>query len=450
MQHAFISDLPQLAEVDVLVVGAGSAGSTAAIAAARTGARTLLVERYGYMGGTSTGVLDTFYGFYTPGVVKKVVGGIPDAVVASLMERQAAFLRPNTFGAGTGVTYNPETLKSVWEDLAIEAGAQLLYHSFCTDVILAENGKRVAGVVVDGKRGLLRIMAKQIVDATGDADLCFRAGVPFEKAGELTSAQTLTTTFRLANVNTEKASRVPKEELHALMRAANASGDYQLPREEGSIHRTPVSGVMLAIMTRLDGYDPTDPVSLTAAEIAGRKQAGEYIRFLINCVPGYENAQLVVLSTQIGIRETRRVYGEYRLTGEVVLGARAFVDTIGQCGAPIEDHHGGKDTTWVYIPDSDVYDIPYRTLLPQGMQNILVAGRCFSATHEAHASCRSMAQCMVMGQAAGTAAALCVQLNKDPRDLPLALLQHRLVAGGAILYHDQHVIEEGTGQQPKG
>ena len=434
MVQTFFSDLPQLAEVDVLVVGAGSAGSTAAIAAARTGARTLLVERYGYMGGISTGVLDTFYGFYTPGIVKKVVGGIPDMVVASLMERQAAFLRPNTFGAGTGVTYNPETLKVVWEDLAQEAGVQLLYHSFCTDVIVAEQGSRVVGVVVDGKRGLLRIMAKQVVDATGDADLCFRAGVPFEKAGERTSAQTLTTTFRLANVNMEQADKVRKAELHALMRAANASGDYHLPREEGSIHRTPVAGVMLGIMTRLDGYDPTDPVSLTVAEIAGRKQAEEYIRFLISCVPGYEHAQLVALSTQIGIRETRRVYGDYRLTADDVLRARLFADTIGQCGAPIEDHHGGKDTTWVYIPESGVYDIPYRTLLPQGVHNVLVAGRCFSATHEAHASCRSMAQCMVMGQAAGTAAALCVQHKQDPRDLPLDLLQQRLVADGAILW----------------
>src|SRR6478609_9999289 len=139
--QVFYSTLPRLAEVDVLVVGAGSAGSTAAISAARLGARTMLVERYGFMGGISTGVLDTFYGFYTPGVIKKVVGGVPDRVVSRLMDMGAAFLRPNTYGAGTGVTYDPESLKMVWEDLATEAGVQLLYHSFCTDVIVSGDGR---------------------------------------------------------------------------------------------------------------------------------------------------------------------------------------------------------------------------------------------------------------------------------------------------------------------
>jgi ribulose 1,5-bisphosphate synthetase/thiazole synthase len=440
--QSYFAELPLLDEFDVVVVGAGSAGSTAAIAAAQAGARTLLIERYGYLGGISTGVLDTFYGFYTPGVIKKVVGGIPDKVVAQLMERGTAFTRPNTYGAGTGITYDPETLKMVWEDLAQEAGVHLLYHTFCTDVITAGNGRRVTGIVVDGKRGLLRINARQVIDTTGDADVCYRAGAPYEKAGELEAAQTLTTTFRLANVDMEKANAVKKGELHALMREANASGKYRLPREEGSIHRTPVGGVMLAIMTRMDGYDPTDPVSLTAAEIEGRRQAREYIRFLVDNVPGYKDARLIALSTQIGIRETRRVYGDYRLTAEDVMEARKFPDTIGQCGAPIEDHHGGKDTKWRYIPDSGVYDIPFRTLLPQGLDNVLVAGRCFSATHEAHASCRSMGQCMAMGEAVGTAAALCVQFEKDPRELAVDLLQQRLLANGAVLYDSQHTMLE--------
>jgi ribulose 1,5-bisphosphate synthetase/thiazole synthase len=434
------TEVPLLAQVDVLVVGAGAAGSTAAIAAARTGARTLLVERYGYMGGTSTGVLDTFYGFYTPGIVKKVVGGLPDLVVARLQEQQAAFLRPNTYGAGTGVTYEPETLKMVWEELAIEAGVQLLYHSFCLDVLTAEQGSRVTGIVVAGKRGLLRIEARQVVDASGDADVCFRAGAPCEKAGESGPAQTLTTTFRLANVDVARAGSVRKAELHARMREANASGLYRLPREEGSIHKTPIPGVMHAIMTRLDGYDPTDPISLSQAEIEGRRQVREYLRFLRNCIPGYEEARLVGLSTQIGIRESRRVYGDYRLTLEDVLAARKFPDTIGQCGAPLEDHHGGKDTRWLYIPESGVYDIPFRSLLPRQLSNVLVAGRCFSATHDAHASCRSMAQCMAMGQAAGTAAALCALRGCDPRELPLSTLQHRLVADGAILYDEQQEV----------
>ena len=437
---SYVVDLPLLAEVEVLVIGAGSAGCTAAIAAAQTGAATMLVERYGYLGGTSTGVLDTFYGFYTPGVPKKVVGGIPDHVVAELTSRGVAFARPNTFGAGTGITYDPETLKMVWEELAGTAGVRLLYHSFCVDALMGDAGRRVAGIVVAGKRGLARIAARQVVDATGDADVCSRAGAPFERAGDAEPAQTLTTTFRLANVDVARATAVPKAELHRLMWEANASGKYRLPREEGSIHRTPVPGVMLAIMTRLDGYDPTDPVSLTAAEIEGRRQAREYIRFLTGCVPGYEEARLVALSTQVGVRETRRVYGDYRLTAEDVLSARKFPDTIGQCGAPVEDHHGGTDTRWVYIPDSGVYDIPFRTLIPQELDNVLVAGRCFSATHEAHASCRSMGQCMAMGQAAGTAAALCIRHSTDPRGLEVRLLQNQLIQDAAILYDDQQTV----------
>ena len=439
--HAAYSELPQLADVDVLVVGGGSAGSVAALAAARGGARTMLMERYGYMGGISTSVLDTFYGFYTPGTPKKVVGGIPDRVVERLEEQGQAFLRPNTFGAGGGVTYDPETLKMVWEEMALEAGVQLLYHSFCTDVTTSSDGSRVEGVVIDGKRGLMRIAAKQIVDATGDADVCVRAGAPFEKAGENEPAQILTTTFRLGQVDLEKARSFPKEELKEMIQEARATGKYELPHEEGSIHRTTLSGGAHALMTRVDGHDPTDPVSITEAEIEARRQAREYIRFFKDCVPGYEEAQLISLGTQIGIRETRRIYGEYRLTVDDVLGARKFEDTIGQCGAPIEDQ-GVEGTKWIYIDNSGVYDIPFRILIPQKLDNVLVAGRCLSATHEAHASCRSMGQCMAMGEAAGTAAALSIEHGVAPRDLDVGVLQDQLLKSGAILYDDQQTVLE--------
>ena len=160
-------------------------------------------------------------------------------------------------------------------------------------------------------------------------------------------------------------------------------------------------------MTRIADVDGTDPVALTAAEVEGRRQALEYARFLHDFVPGYEKAVLSWLSHPIGVRETRRVYGQYRLTRADCLEARKFTDAIGACGAPIEDHHAGSDTAWGYLPDGMTYDIPYRTLVPQARTGLLVAGRCFSATHDAHASCRSMAQTMTMGQAAGTAAAPC-------------------------------------------
>ena len=413
-----------LAETDVLVVGAGSAGSTAAVAAARLGAKTLLIERYGFLGGTSTLVLDTFYGFYTPGSApRKVVGGIPDDVIAGLRGLDACFERPNTYGAGTGITYHPDLLKVVWERLAQAAGVRILLHAWVQDV--ERTGDRVKAVLVATKRGLHRIAAKTIVDCSGDADVCHYAGAPSEKAGEKEPAQTLTTTFRMANVDLERRKALPKGELHRLM--ATATG-YDLPRREGSDHAMPIPGMTSTVMTRLQA-DATDPEVLTRAETEGRRQALEYARFLKDRVPGYERSTFAGFGVQIGIRETRRVYGEYRLTKEDVLSARQFDDQIGLCGAPIEDHHGGADTKWQYLPEGQCVGIPYRTLLPQGLSNVLVAGRCFSATHDAHASVRSMAQCMAMGQAAGAAAAS----PRCPKDVPPAELRESLRALGAIL-----------------
>lgn len=423
-------NLPLLLDTDVIVVGAGSAGATAAIAAARKGARTILIERFGFIGGTSTQVLDTFYGFYTPGeVAYKVVGGVPDDVVAALKDRDAAFERPNSFGAGTGITYDPFTLQLVWEQLAQQAGVQLLYHSFCTDVLMED--QRITGVVIDGKRGLMKITGRVVIDATGDADICHQAGVPYERAGDIDPAQTLTTTFRMVNVDTARAGAFGKKALWANMEEAAASGHYNLPRREGSWHITTQQGVTHTIMTRVADMDGTDPVALTAAEIEGRKQAFEYARFLRDYVPGYEGASLSWLNPSIGVRETRRIYGRYRLTRDDCLQARKFEDAIGACGAPIEDHSPGADTTWVYLPEGMTYDIPYRTLLPQKVENLLVAGRCFSATHDAHASCRSMAQTMTMGQAVGVAAATAVKCDALPADLSVHDLQNSILAMGA-------------------
>jgi glycine/D-amino acid oxidase-like deaminating enzyme len=424
-------ELPIFDSADVVVVGAGSAGATAAIAAARAGASTLLVERYGFLGGTSTMVLDTFYGFYMPGDDgRRVVGGLPWQIVERLRALGMVIERPSSYGAGTAVTYDPTALKVVWEQAALEAGARLRLHTFCTDVLM-EDG-RVAGLVVDGKSGLGVIRAKVVVDASGDADVCFRAGAPFEPAGADGPAQSLTTTFRLGNVDEERALAVKRPELERLMRAANISGDYRLPREEGSVHRTPLPGVVATNMTRVANVDATDPAALTAAEVEGRRQALEYTRFLRERVPGYERAYLLNFSTQIGIRETRRVYGDYRLTRDDVLAARQFADAVAQCGAPIEDHHGGSDTRWEYVPRGSTYDIPFRCLLPQGAENLLVAGRCLSATHDAHASVRSMGQCMAMGQAAGTAAAVAALSGVAPRALDVGRLQERLRAEGAL------------------
>ncbi len=416
---------------DVVVIGAGSAGSTAAIAAARLGARTLLVDRLAFMGGTSTAVLDTFYAFYTPGErPRRVVGGLGWEVARRLTADGVAFERPNTYGAGTGVTYDAEALKVLWERMAEDAGVHLLLHTWATGVRL--DAGRLAAVRLWNKGGERWVESDAFVDASGDADVCALARVPHDAPADGGSVQSLSTLFKVANVDIPRARTVPRSELRRIMAEAASSGAYRLPRIEGSWHPTPFEGVVLVHMTRVPNVDATDPEQLTAAEVEGRRQVREYHRFLRDRVPGFERAVVVATSPAIGVRESRRVHGDHRLTRDEVLRGARFTDEIALCGAPIEDHHAGGDTTWRYVGEPGVYGIPYRSLLPLGVEGLLVAGRCFSATHDAHASARSMATCMAMGQAAGTAAALAARDGIVPRRVPADALRDRLAAGGAL------------------
>lgn len=440
MMQPYSKQIPVVPSYDVIVIGAGSAGTVAAIAAARRGARTLLLERLPFLGGTSTAVLDTFYGLYTPGSKsRKVVAGIPDEVMARLRRYNSWLERPNTHGAGTGVTYHPEYLKIVWESLAREAGVAVLLNAWVQDVVAIDG--RINALIVATKDGLKLFSAQTYIDASGDADVCHFAGIGYELAGEITPAQTLTTTFKMVNVDVARRKTISKQEFHTLMARAAESGHYALPRKEGSDHITPVEHMTATIMTRLPSFqkddggtiNATDPAFLSRAEMDGREQAVEYIRFLRDCVPGYERAQLASFGVQIGVRETRRVHGLYRLTREDVLGARQFDDQIALCGAPIEDHHGGADTAWAYLPDGHCVGVPFRTLVPRDGSNLLVAGRCFSATHDAHASVRSMGQTMAMGQAAGTAAAMAAGADGNIASVSVADLRDQLRRDGAIL-----------------
>lgn len=417
---------------DVVVVGSGSAGSSAAISAGRAGARTLLIDRLAFMGGTSTAVLDTFYAFYTPTEQPmRVVGGLGWEVVERLQAEGVCFERPNTYGAGTGVTYDQETLKVVWEQLAAESGLDLLLHTWATGVRLED--RRVAGIRIWNKGGERWIGASVVVDASGDADVSAFAGADYEDIHTSGKIQSLSTLFRLANVDVERAAQTKKADMWAFMREAAAGGAYSLPRLEGSWHRTPFAGVVMVHMTRIPNVDATDPVALTAAEVEGRRQVREYHRFLRDRVPGFEASVVVGTSPSIGVRESRRVIGDYQLTRADVLSARRFPDDIALCGAPIEDHGAGGDTEWQYVPGGAAYGIPFRSLLPRGLDGLVVAGRCFSSTHDAHASARSMATCMAMGQAAGVAAALAAAGNCQPRDVPADALRARLNDAGAIL-----------------
>jgi hypothetical protein len=428
-----------LASPDIVVVGAGASGMTAALAAARSGADVVLVDRLPFLGGTSTAVLDTFYGFYTPGErTRKVVDGLPSDVVTGLEAIGPVVRRPNTYGAGTGVTYHAEHLKVVWERMARAAGVRVLMHTSVQGV--EHRDSRVTALTVGTVSGLATIRPRLVIDASGDASLCYLAGFGFEQAGDESPSQTLTTTFRMINVDMERRKEVTKAQFFALMEQGARDG-YGLPRKTGSDHITPVDGMTATVMTRLDAVverdgqlvNTSDPWFRSEAEMAGREQALEYARFLIDRVPGYEKAALGAFSTQIGVRESRRVYGDYRVTRDDVLGAQQFDDQVALCGAPIEDHHSGEGTAWHYIPDSGVVGIPARSLIVRDASNVLVAGRCFSATHDAHASIRSMAQCMAMGQAVGTWAGLTLQKSSDLRSVQASELREKLRADGAIV-----------------
>ena len=429
MKNIFVS---RIEETDIVVIGSGSSGILASVAAARSGNKVTIVEKYGFLGGISTGVIDTMNGFYTiEEKPRKIVSGITDEILYRLRKEDSLLERYNTFGTGVVITYNQDILKCVYDDMAVESNVDIRMHTTFMDVVM--EGEHIKGVIVLGREGLVQINAKIFVDASGDADVAFKAGAPFEKAGEIAPAQTLTTTFKVGGVDYDKALANPHSHLSNLMKEANRSGKYNLPREEGSIHITPMEGVMLAIMTKMEGFDPCDSYSLTKAEIEGRKQVREYVRFLVDNVEGYEKAQLIGVSNQVGVRESRRIIGEYLLEKEDVISGKTFEDAIGLCGTPIEDHRGGKDTAWQFIPGGKTYQIPYRSLLPKQVSNLIVSGRCFSATHDAHASCRSLGQTYLMGQAAGVAAAQSLDEGVVPKDISISKLQKELIKLGSVL-----------------
>lgn len=449
--NVITDQLEALAEVDVLVIGAGSSGCAAAIAARESGAdRVMLVERAGFPGGISTQALDTFYGFFTPGdSPRKVAGGIGDKVVDTLDGVGAIFLRPNTYGAGTGVNYNPERLKWVWDKLLDEAGVEVLLHSQLVEV--ESEGGQPKSIIISGKHGFSRMIAKQFIDASGDADFCQLAGLPFETAGESGPVQTMTTTFRMANVDLDLYQKSGgKKLLMQKMAEAVENGSHPLPRKAGSVHAMNVEGCISTVAVRVAGFSGLHPADLTKAEQEGRRQAFIYEDFLRDCVPGFADSNIIGLSSSIGVRESRRVEGLYRLTREDCLTCGTFEDKVLICGAPIEDHRqssgGEEETHWAYVPDGGVYEVPYRTLVPQGATNTWVTGRCFSATHDAHASCRSMAQTMAMGHAVGAAAALALKHGCEAPEVPIGELQQTLRAQGAVLeMPDKEAVLEADG-----
>lgn len=438
---------------DVVVLGGGPAGITAAVSAARNGASTLLVERYGFLGGMSTAALVYPWMTFHSAAGEQVIKGVAQEIIDRLQERGGSpgHLR-DTIGFTYSLTpYHPEVYKVVAFEMLQESGADVLLHTSAIDVA-AEN-ERIQSVTLYNKSGIQTAQGKFYIDATGDADIASRAGALWEQGNAQRKVQPMTMKFRMKGVRLDRVKQYILEhrdqfyektlfdQLNELP-LTSVSGFFGLweranlsiPREGVLFFTGPGADEVLVNVSRVTGLDPTNAADLTKAELEGRKQVLELERFFQDYIPGFEQASISEVGSQIGVRETRRVTGHYVLNGYDVLDARRFPDVIARSGYPIDIHNPeGKGITANFIREGGAYDIPYRSIVPQKVTNLLLAGRCISTTHEAQATTRLTPSCMAIGQAAGTAAALAVSLNCSNIDVPIRALQQRLIEQGAEL-----------------
>lgn len=425
------TELPVVDEADVLVIGGGSAGWAAALAAARRGADTLLVERYGYVGGMATGGLVLVLDDWSDGR-RKTVAGIMQETVDRLLPLGAAVetpaaacyqhddalwwqwapwgfedhyspLRPKPLTYA--VSFDAEQLKVVGNTLLAEAGVRVRYHSWCARAL--REGDRVVGVVVESKEGRQALLGRVVVDATGDGDVFASAGVPHEVGQYMVSLA-----HRLGGVDVEQAlaweRAYPKQ-------AAEVNGTVR--RLMGGSWdrwwlRTTLPGIVWVNAPHMVGLDATRVADLTHAEIEGRNLIIGYLGYARAHLPGFERAELIEVSPQLGVRQSRLLRGRYVVTREDILGCRQFEDSVAR----------GRS-----------YTTPYRALLPRDVDGLLVAGRCYSATPEAQRMSREIAPCVAMGEAAGAAAAIAARSRVTPAQVEPDVLRADLQVHGAIV-----------------
>src|SRR5918999_1189985 len=443
-------------EADVLVVGGGPAGLGAALGAVQAGARVILAERYGFLGGNATAALVMpLMSFHTQMPTKERRGattllptdhGPGEAVVSGVLAKLLARLVsvggaiPPTLATGYVVPFDPEWFKIVALDLLDEAGVQLLFHAFASGV-LGEN--RVEGGIFETKSGPLAIRAKVTVDCTGDADVAVQAGTPTEVGRVDGLVQPMTLMFRMAEFHRAAFEAYVKEHptewrgvhgLWDLVRKASAAGELKLPREDILFFATPHESEVSVNSTRVTRVLGTDVWDLSYAEWMSRRQMRQIAEFLRSYVPGFEKSYVMQSGVNVGVRETRRIIGDYQLAADDVLSARKFEDGIARGAYPVDIHNpAGTGTVLKRLPPGEAYDIPLRCLLPQKIDGLLVAGRCISGTHEAHSSYRVMPIVMATGQAAGVCAALAAGRSLTPRTVPVADIQRELIRQGANL-----------------
>ncbi|CAN1547983.1 FAD dependent oxidoreductase [Burkholderiaceae bacterium] len=420
--------------VDVCVVGGGPAGVAAAVSASRAGMRVLLLEREGFLGGTLTTVsLGSICGLYTvtEDAVTQVVGGICSEIIERLKVLGGVDEQPKRWLETASLPYDLFLMKVALDQLVSDSKLEVLYHSLLVGAQVA--GSQVEAVLIETKQGRLAIKAKIFIDCSGDADLLHHAKVPYELS--LGDLQFPTTMVRFAGVDTKTLDTLNRSDLRESLEAAVKNG-FDLPRTAGGVF-TERPGLAHLNITKvsIDGVPPNpfDVSQISRAEAMGREQVQTYLKAFQQYVPGFEYAYVIDTGAVIGIRESRRAFGDYVLTEQDVLGEARFEDAIACCAWPMEDHAAGRATKWIWLKPGSYFQIPFGSLTIPGFDNLMVAGRCASATHAAQASIRVTAQCFAMGQAVGEAAAIAVTTKVGIHEIQINTLQKQLVANGAIL-----------------
>jgi FAD dependent oxidoreductase len=432
---------PLYGEFDVVVLGGGPAGITAATAAARLGQKTLLIERYGFLGGMGTAAgVTNFCGLHANvfGEIKQVVHGLADELLNRLRALNGLNEPHILFGGKIAAqAYDNAALKIAADQLVVSSGAKILFHALAVGIVMT-GASNIDALLIETKSGRMAVRARTFIDCSGDGDLAAFAGAPFEKGVDGHAMMYPSTMFRVNNVDAAKAGDAWNHFGKWMEEAASNGRKFARktpiirPQKNPSEWRANVTQLSNSDGTPVDG---TNAQQFSDAELTGRQQIVDFFDFLKTSAPGFENAYILEIAPQVGIRETRRIIGQYQLTAQDVLDCVSFDDSIGVNGWMIEEHVAGDvKFQWQDIPNCRGYNqLPYRMLLPQNIDNLLVAGRCASMTHMGQSAARVSGACFVMGQAAGTSAALAHQANTSLAALPLDRLQARLSLDSVFL-----------------
>ncbi len=426
--------MPVSHRVDVLVAGGGTSGVAAAVAAARQGARTLLVERYGFVGGTAVG---------SPVPVFQegpLVGGQP-VIRGIYAEQKARLAEYNAIVDGPGIDlglgratgsgfFEAAMLQLICFEMCQEAGVELLLHTYLADVL--KDGDVLRQALVVNKGGLSAIAAQQFVDCTADGDLAVAGGAHSQTGRPVDGmAQPPTLVFELGNIEMERLAGVDWDALWPIFAAE--CPEVVIARNRIFFERIP-GRLRFGSMTHVPGIDAADPADRTRAEIAGRRQAKQVMDFFRRHVPGCQACSIVFFGVETGIRESRRIIGDYIITRQDVLGCRKFPDAVG-CSTSWIDLHNPEGTGVLheFLPRDDWFEIPYRALVTAGLANLYTASRCVSCTHEALGALRTIPTGIMLGEAAGTAAALAARSGVGARQVEVSEVQANLIRAGAFL-----------------